>query len=158
MKVSSYMKAQRYLGSPHSIKREIAQLQESKQYFLERASSITVPVDRIKVQTSTTADMVGDGVTNARSLDEEIDRLYSVLWKRENNIMKMILHMHDVNYMQVLFKVYIQGKTIKQASQEMGRSYYFVLDVHKKALAEFDKRYSSFLHGKKKEVEENEIL
>ena len=57
MKEGSGMKAQGYLGSPHSIKREIAQLQESKQYFLERASSITVPVDRIKVQTSTTADM-----------------------------------------------------------------------------------------------------
>lgn len=144
------MNAQRYLGSPHSIRREIAQLEESKQYFLERASSITVPVDHIKVQTSTTPDRVANNVTNANSLDEEIDRLHSVLWKRENNIMKMIRHMHDVNYMQVLFKVYMQGKTIKQASQEMGRSYNYTLEVHKKALAAFDKKYYDFLHGKKK--------
>lgn len=143
------MKAQRYLGSPYSIKREIAQLQESKQYFLERASSITVPVNHIKVQTNTTADMVGNGVTNARSLDEEINRLYSVLWKRENNIIKMLHHMHNVDYMKVLFKVYVQGKTIKQASQEMRRSYHYTLETHKKAIAAFDKKYSSFLHGKK---------
>lgn len=143
------MKAQRYLGSPHSIKREIAQLQESKQYFLERASSVTVPVDHIKVQNNVTADMVGNSVTNARSLDEEIDRLYSVLWKRENNIINMLHHMYNVDYMKVLFKVYIQGKTIKQASQEMGRSYHYTLETHKKALAEFDKKYSRFLHGKK---------
>ncbi len=144
------MTAKGYLGSPHSIKVQIAQLQESKRYFQERAASTTVPVDRIKVRSHAIADQVGAGAVKMYTLDEEISRLYSVLWRREDNIWKMINHMRNVDYMKVLFKVYVQGKTIKQASQEMGRSYNYTLEVHKEALAAFEKKYSSFLQGQKK--------
>ena len=82
-------------------------------------------------------------------LDNKANAIY--YQQKQQEIIKKIQSLCNADYMQVLFKVYVQDKTIKQASQEMGRSYNFVLEAHKKALAEFDKKYYSFLHGKKAE-------
>ena len=36
-----------------------------------------------------------------------------------------------------------------KAQRYLGSPYHYTLETHKKALAEFEKKYSSFLYGKK---------
>lgn len=145
------MNAKQHLSELQTIKIKIGQLQEQRQMYLDMATSITAPINQIKVQTSRMPDRLGNHVLKAADIEMKIDKEVNSLFFKQQEIIKKIQSLCNADYMQVLFKVYVQDKTIKQASQEMGRSYNFVLDAHKKALAEFDKKYYSFLHGKKAE-------
>lgn len=127
------------------MKTKIEQLQEERQMYLEMAASITAPVNPVKVQTSGIADRVGNNTCKAADLAAQIDEEVVVFWGKQNEVVHQIQALHNADYIQVLFKVYVQFKTIKQAAAEMKRSYNFVLDAHKKALAEFEAVHADIL-------------
>ncbi len=139
------MTAKEYLSGLQMMKTKIEQLQEERQMYLEMAASITAPINPVKVQTSGTADRVGNNTSKAADLAAQIDEEVAALWDKQHEIMKRIQALRNADYIQVLFKVYVQFKTIKQAAAEMKRSYNFVLDVHKKALAEFEAVHADIL-------------
>ena len=60
-------------------------------------------------------------------------------------MIKQIQGMHNAKYMQLLFKVYVQFKSIKEAFAEMGMTYQYVRELHKKALAAFEEMYADVL-------------
>ena len=139
------MTAKQYLSKLQVMKTRIEQLQEQRQMYLEMATSITVPLNPVKVQTSRTVDRMGDNTSKAADLGKEIDEeINNVLYKQQE-VVEQIQSLRNVDYVRVLFKVYVQLKTIKQASAEMGRSYNYVLDVHKKALKAFEEMYKDVL-------------
>lgn len=98
--------------------------------------------DREKVQTSHTADSLGNAVTQYVSLDgkihEEIERFTSA----KNRIISEIRGLHDRKYTQLLFKVYVQFKSIRQAADEMKMSYRYTIQVHNQALKSFGETYT----------------
>ena len=49
------------------------------------------------------------------------------------------VHIYFIIYNnQILYKIYVENKTLKESAREMQRSYNYVLNVHKKALAAFE--------------------
>lgn len=139
------MTAKEYLSELQAMKVKIEQLQEQRQMYLEMATSITAAVNPVRVQTSGTADRVGDNAAKAADLEKMIDDKTSHFFTRQNEIMYQIQSLHNVEFMQVLFKVYIREKTVKEAAVEMKRSYPYVLKIHKKALAAFEEKYADIL-------------
>lgn len=136
------MTAKEYLSEIQFMKINIEQLQEQKKMYLDMATSITAPINPVRVQATRNTDRMGDNVTKVADISKEIDEEIVTLLLKQDMVIKQIRGLHNYEYIQVLFKVYIQGMNIKQAAQEMERSYNFVRDIHKKALAAFEEKYS----------------
>lgn len=139
------MTAKRYLSELQLIQMEIEQLQEEREMYLEMATSISVRLIPVKVQTSGSVDRIGDNTSKAADLAMMIDKKINKLMEKQQEITNMIRGLHDKNYIQVLYKVYVQFKTIKQVAVEMKRSYTYTLELHKKALAAFETVYADKL-------------
>jgi hypothetical protein len=96
--------------------------------------------DRDKVQASPQNRLcndVCDIVTFDDRLNNRIDRFIDAREK----IIAQIRGLHNATYNQVLFKVYVEYKSLRQTAIEMGRCYAFIRDRHKSALAEFEVTY-----------------
>ena len=76
------MTAKEYLLELQLMKIKIEQLQEQKQMYLERAVSITVPINPVKVQSSPVVDRMGDNAAMAAGIDAIIDEEIASLWKK----------------------------------------------------------------------------
>lgn len=139
------MTAKRYLSELQLMSAKIEQLQEQRQMYLEMATSITVPFNPVKVQTSRKVDRIGDNTSKAADLGKRIDEEINILLNRQQETIKMIQSLHNADYMRVLFKVYVQFKSLKVTSQEMNKSYSYTIELHKKALAEFETVYADKL-------------
>lgn len=139
------MTAKEYLLGMQLMEIKIGQLQEQRQMYLGRAASITASINPVKVQNSLTVDRMGDNVAMAASIDEKIEKEISLLWKKQDEMIRQIQGMHNAKYMQLLFKVYVQEKSIKETAAEMGMTYQYVRNLHKKALAAFGEMYSDIL-------------
>lgn len=139
------MTAKRYLSELQLMSTKIEQLQEQRQMYLEMATSITVPFNPVKVQTSRKVDRIGDNTSKAADLGKRIDEEINILLNRQQETIKMIQSLHNADYMRVLFKVYVQFKSLKVTSQEMNKSYSYTIELHKKALAEFETVYADEL-------------
>lgn len=55
----------------------------------------------------------------------------------KHQVVKEIQSLNNANHIQVLFKVYVQYKSLKAASNEMGMSYQYVRKIHQSALDAF---------------------
>ena len=139
------MTAKKYLSELQVINTKIEQLQEQRQMYLDMATSITAPVNPVKVQTNRISDLIGDKTSKAIDLGKKIDEEINNLWNKQQEVVKEIQSLHNVDYIRILFKVYVQFKTIKQASFEMKKSYSYPVELHKKALAAFEAAYSYIL-------------
>lgn len=139
------MTAKKYLSELQVINTKIEQLQEERQMYLDMATSITAPINPVKVQTNRISDLMGDKTSKAVDLGKKIDEEINNLWNKQQKVVKEIQSLHNVDYIRILFKVYVQFKTIKQASFEMKKSYSYTVELHKKALAAFEAAYSYIL-------------
>ena len=89
--------------------------------------------DRDKVQASPQDKLCNDVcgiVTFDDRLNNRIDRFIDAREK----IIAQIRGLHNATYNQVLFKVYVEYKSLRQTAIEMGRCYAFIRDRHKSAL------------------------
>ena len=94
-----------------------------------------------RVQTSPSGDSLCKAVTNYVDFNEQINREIDKFSDAKEQIIKQIRGLHNARYSQVLFKVYVQFKSLKVASGEMGMSYQYVRNLHKKALTRFEETY-----------------
>ena len=132
------MTAKEYLSELKEIKVKIQQLQEERQMYIEMATSISIPMNPVKVQNNSIIDRVSKNTVKVADMDSEIDTQISHLFDRTAQIIKQIRELRDVIYIQILYKVYVQGKTLKESAVEMGRSYNYILAAHKEALQAFE--------------------
>lgn len=130
---------------------KIKQKQEQRQMYLEMATSITASLNPVKVQRTPVTDRMGDAVVNAAHMEEKIEADINALFEKKNLVIHQIQQLHNVLYMQVLFKRYVQYKSLYQVSSEIDRGYSYTIELHKKALVEFGKVHSSML----KELDSN---
>lgn len=139
------MTAKEYLSEIQLMKISIEQLQEQKQIYLDMATSITAPINPVKVQTTRKTDRMSDSVSKLADICKKIDEEITTLLVKQDEVLKQIRELHNLRYIQILTKVYIQDKSIKTASLEMGVSYNYVLEQHKKALAAFEEMHVNVL-------------
>lgn len=99
-----------------------------------------------RVQTSPSGDSLCKAVTNYVAFNDEINSEIDRFCDAKNLIIKQIRGLRDKNYVQVLYKVYVQYKTVKQASKEMKKSYNYTVELHNKALAAFEETYKNLTY------------
>lgn len=105
-----------------------------------------IDYSRERVQTSSAGDRLGNDVTRYVAFDEKINADIERFVDAKNQIIGEIRGLHVNNYIQVLFKVYVQFKSIRQAAKEMNRSYPYVVELHSKALAMFEETYKNLYY------------
>lgn len=135
------MTAKEYLSQLKKDRVRIDKLLEKKEVLFSRATKTTHSMMVEKVQTSGKSDMVADNVIKSIEIGEEIEELVYDYIQRKHDIIDQIQSLSEVNYIDVLFKVYVQGMDLKTAAKQMGKSYAYVKELHKRALIEFGKNY-----------------
>lgn len=133
--------AEEYLGQIRVLDVQIQQDLEQLEELKVRAQGVTgIRYDKDKVQTSPSDRLCGDVcsiVMMNQKINEEIDRLYDA----KQLIIGQIRGLRDADMIQILYKVYVQYKTLKVTGLEIGISYTTVLQKHREALALFEASY-----------------
>ena len=123
-----------------NINQEIERLENMK---LSASSMNGIDYSSERVQTSSSGDGLCRQVTNYVSLNERINNRIDLYTDAREKIIEQIRGLHNAKYSQVLFKVYVQFKSLKATSSEMGISYPYVRNIHKEALKRFEKLYDN---------------
>jgi len=139
------MTPKEYLLQLKRDKIKIDKLLEQKEVLFSRTTKTTHSQFHEKIQISCKGDMVADNVIKSVEIDEEIEALVYAHLYRKHEIINQIQVLQNVNYMDVLFKVYVQGISLKTAANQLNKSYAYIKELHKKALIEFGKLHSSLL-------------
>ena len=120
------------------INQDIERLEEMKQ---SARSTGSFDYSRERVQTSPVGDKLCSDVSRYVGLDTQINAEIDRFVDAKEQIIREIRGLHHADYVKVLYKVYVQFKTIKDTAYEIQRSYKYTLDVHKKALKAFEEMY-----------------
>lgn len=122
------------------ITQDLERLSEMKESALSTGG---IDYIRERVQTSPVGDRIGIDVARYMMFNDEINAEIGSFVNAREQIIKEIRELRNPYYIQVLFKMYVQFKNIKVAAAEMGMSYPYVRDLHKKALKEFERTYKN---------------
>lgn len=119
---------------------------ELHQEYLNMATSISVPTNEIKVKASHSHNGRFEkyGIL-AADIAKEIEQDEKDYYEHQYLIMNQIQALRDVDYIQILFKIYVQFKSIRQAAKEIKKNYQYIIKKHKNALEEFEKVHADVI-------------
>lgn len=141
------LSAKEYLGQLEeldiNINQDLERLEEMK---TDACSPGGIDYSKDRVQTSISGDKLGGQVTRYVTLNEYINAEIDRFADAKEQIISEIRGLHDTHYIQLLFKVYVQFKSLKVAADEMKMSYQYVRNIHKQALAAFESTYSNLYY------------
>ena len=110
---------------------------------LRRMASGTSYSESERVQTSLSADKIGAIASRIVDMEKEVDRLID----ERCVIVAEIESMKNEDDYDILANIYILGKDIKTVAVEMGKSYRYISDLHRKALKDFEELYKSKINS-----------
>lgn len=140
------MTAKEYLSELMEMREDIESKRELRQEYLDMATSTSIPMNEVRVQTSRSDNgKIERYGTLAADIAKEIEQDTQNYYQRERIIVNQIQALHNIKYIKVLFKVYVQFKSIRQAAKEMEMTYPYVIKQHKKALIMFEEVYADVL-------------
>ena len=116
------------------IDQDIERLSEMK---LNAIDSGAIDYSKERVQTSQSGDKLCKDVVNYVTYGEKINQEIDEYVAAKEQIIREIRELRNAEYIQVLYKVYVQYKNLKTTAVEMQRSYNYVMMIHKQALTEF---------------------
>ena len=128
------MKAIVYLCRYKKIDLLIANKEAEKKMWLDMAAGVSSPVGGDKVQSSKDHHQMEQKVIEAALIDEEIARLR----QEKKDIIKTIEMLPPDEY-DLLHKVYVQGKSLKEVQADHGMSYSWASTTHRKAKRDLEK-------------------
>lgn len=138
------LSAKRYLEQLQELDTKINQnLERLAEMKEDTTSAGGIDYSKERVQTSCSGDKLCNDVTRYVSFEEQINAEIDQFVDAKEQIIKEIRGLRVNNYIQVLFKVYVQFKSIKVAASEMNMSYPYVREVHRKALDLFEQTYKN---------------
>lgn len=138
------LSARQYLSQLETIDEQINQdIERLEQMKTDAYGTGSFDYSKDRVQTSPVGDKLCSDVSRYVAFDEQINAEIDRFVDAKEQIIREIRGLHDKNFIQVLFKVYVQFKTVKVASQEMKKSYSYTVDLHNKALAKFEETYKN---------------
>jgi len=120
------------------IQQDLERLEELK-YSASGLRAITYDSDKVQVSPS---DRLGAAVARYVDLDEKINAEIDRFVDLKNHVIEQIQGLDDPAYIQILFKVYVQYKTLKESAPEVGYSYSTILLKHGEALEAFSEKYA----------------
>lgn len=137
------LSAKKYLGQLEVINTKLQQKAEELEVLkMDACSTGGIDYGKERVKTSCSGDSLGNAVTHYVALNDEINAEIGEFADIKHRVIKEIQSLNNSNYIKVLFKVYVQYKSLKIAADEMQMSYQYVRNIHKKALAAFESMYS----------------
>ena len=103
--------------------------------YLQQVKMIDVQIDQDKERRleATQTDK------SKEQISKEIEKLTTI----KNQVIHEITQLHNADYIQILYKIYAENKTLKESAKEMQKSYNYILTVHKKALAAFEETHEN---------------
>lgn len=147
MSEKKYLTARQYLSQLETIDETINQDLERLSEMKESAMCTGgIDYGRERVQTSAVGDKLCKDVVKYTMFDQRINDEIDRFVNAKNQIIAEIRELHNADYIKVLYKVYVQFKSLKITATEMKRSYNYVLDVHKKALKAFEGMYENLTY------------
>ena len=103
------------------------------------ACSVTVSNDSERVQTSSDKDRLGSTVAKIVDLEKETDRLVDRFVDLKKEIMSIISMIKSERHREILFKKYLEQKSLYEIAEELGMTDRGCKKAHKRALEEFEK-------------------
>lgn len=141
------LSAREYLGQLQELDTNINQdLERLDDMKTNACSTGAIDYSAERVQTSPSGDTLCKQVTNYVAFNDKINAEIDSFADAKNLIIKQIRGLHNNYFNQILFKVYVQFKTVKQASKEMKKSYNYTVELHNKALAAFEETYKNLTY------------
>lgn len=130
--------AKQYLDQLKVIDTKINQKMEELAALMTSATSTgAIDYSKDRVQTSP-QNAQENRICKYVDLDAEINREIDEFVDIKHRVTKEIQELNVDNYIKILFKVYVQYKTVKDTADEIGMSYQYVRELHKKALKAFE--------------------
>lgn len=134
--------AKQYLDQLRVIDTKINQKMEELADLMTAATSTgAIDYSKDRVQTSP-QNAQENRICKYVDLDAEINREIDEFVDIKYRVTKEIQELNVDYYIKILFKVYVQYKTVKDAANEIGLSYQYVRDLHKKALKAFEELHT----------------
>ncbi len=134
--------AKQYLDQLRVIDTKINQKMEELADLMTAATSTgAIDYSKDRVQTSP-QNAQENRICKYVDLDAEINREIDEFIDIKHRVTKEIQELNVDYYIKILFKVYVQYKTVKDAANEIGLSYQYVRDLHKKALKAFEELHT----------------
>ncbi len=134
--------AKQYLDQLIVIDTKINQKMEELADLMTAATSTgAIDYSKDRVQTSP-QNAQENRICKYVDLDAEINREIDEFVDIKHRVTKEIQELNVDYYIKILFKVYVQYKTVKDAANEIGLSYQYVRDLHKKALKAFEELHT----------------
>lgn len=126
-------KAKDYMRKMEKINKMIRNKMMEVEQWKDIATSCSTHADGEKVQTSKKADPMADAVCEYTDLEKEIKKDIDKLVKTRMEIVHTIERLNAEEY-DILHRVYVQGKTLKEVAAEEKKEYSFAATLHGKAL------------------------
>lgn len=98
--------------------------------------------DRERVQSTMTGNKTCNDITRYLTLEESINKEIDHFVNLKNQIISEIRSLRISKYVEILYKVYVQNKSLKTSSVEMNLSYSYVLELYHQALTAFENIYT----------------
>ncbi len=133
------MTAKEYLSQIKELDMRIGHKLEEKQRILCDAERIT-PAGASGGGSGGASDRIGNTVAKLMDLEAEIDKDVDRLADLRHRIIAEIHALHDVRYEKILFKRYVEYKSLEQISVEIGYTYTWTKHMHGYALLAFGKK------------------
>lgn len=134
------MKAKEYLMQIEILSVKIEQKkQRAKEYRDLALCSGGFDYSKERVQTSNLGGQIEDRIIRYVSLESEITENIFMLQQMKDKITGEIHNLNNSDYIILLYKRYVECKTLGQISKDMHYSYDRIRHMHGKALMEFEK-------------------
>lgn len=137
------MTVKEYLGQLEPYKRKIEIMKneiEELEWLSDSIKSFNFSTEKVKKSTENSANFTRN-VEKIDILKKEMVNLIVAYAEARNTIINQIHELSDVKSIQILYKKYIETKTLETISYEMNYDYDYVRTLHPKALKEFEKMH-----------------
>jgi len=94
-----------------------------------------------RVQTSPSADSIPNEVIRRAELEADISRKIERFLQLKHKIINEIQSLDNAMYVSILYKRYVEYKSLEEIAVEMNYSYIHIKRLHGYALLEFKKRF-----------------
>lgn len=95
------------------------------------------PMQKEKVQYSTLTDVIGRKMVKIEDIEFEINKNINELLETKHRIIGEIHSLNNSLYIEILFKRYVEFKSLRQIASEMNYSFIHIRRSHGYALLEF---------------------
>ena len=123
------MNAKAFLSEIKKIEKQIENKQAERAQWRDIALNITGNYDGERVQSSGNPHKLENAVINAVDIEREIDECIVRLYKRRQDIIKVIEQL-PINDYDLLYKVYVQGVSFQEIADEKGCTYSNITTLH----------------------------